>query len=64
MRAERSFFVYGFAKSNQANIDASDERDFKELARVLLAASDEALDSLVDDGKYKEVPCDVSDKEL
>jgi hypothetical protein len=34
-QAERSFFVYGFAKSDQANIDTSDERDFKELAAVL-----------------------------
>lgn len=35
--AERSFFVYGFAKSDLANIDESDERDFKELAGILLS---------------------------
>ena len=28
-RGERSFFVYGFAKNEQANIDQSDERDFR-----------------------------------
>jgi hypothetical protein len=42
-RGERAFFVYGFAKSDQANIDESDERDFKELAGKLLTASDENL---------------------
>src|SRR5258708_8448 len=31
-RGSRSFFVYGFAKNEQANIDKSDEILFKELA--------------------------------
>ena len=46
-RGHRSFFVYGFAKNEQANIDKSDERDFKELAAVLLAASEEDLTKLI-----------------
>jgi hypothetical protein len=57
-RGERSFFVYGFAKNEQDNIDESDERDFKELAKVLLEAPDEDLESLVNDGKYIEVKND------
>lgn len=57
-RGERSFFVYGFAKSEQDNIDESDERDFKELAKVLLDISNEELESLVSDGKYIEVKID------
>jgi hypothetical protein len=56
-RGERSFFVYGFAKSEQANIDDSDERDFKELAGILLAASDEDLKKLLDRGEFAEVKC-------
>jgi hypothetical protein len=54
-KGERSFFVYGFAKSDQDDIDISDERDFKELAAVLLNASDEQLADLLESGKYQEV---------
>jgi hypothetical protein len=57
-RGERAFFVYGFAKSEQDNIDESDERDFKELAKILLAASDTELKNLVKNGKYVEVKSD------
>lgn len=57
-RGERAFFVYGFAKSERENIDESDERDFKELAKILLFASDEELAGLVSDGKYVEVSYD------
>ncbi len=57
-KGDRSFFVYGFAKSDQDNIDKSDERDFKELAFVLLNASDEQLADLVERGAYQEVQCD------
>jgi hypothetical protein len=56
-KGDRAFFVYGFAKNEQDNIDESDERDFKELAKVLLAASDTELKNLVDNGKYVEVGC-------
>ncbi|MEO5348748.1 MAG: type II toxin-antitoxin system RelE/ParE family toxin [Magnetococcus sp. YQC-3] len=54
-RGDRAFFVYGFAKNAQDSIDKSDERDFKELARTVLAASDTELENLVSDGKYVEV---------
>ncbi len=45
-------------KSDQDDIDKSDERDFKELAAVLLNASDEQLADLVESGKYQEVQRD------
>ncbi len=54
-RGKRSFFVYGFAKSEQANIDESDERGFKELALKLLAASDDDLKKLLDRSEFAEV---------
>jgi hypothetical protein len=56
-----AFFVYGFAKSEQANIDKSDERDFKELAGILLAASEEELAKLIGQGEFAEVTCDAQD---
>jgi len=56
-KGERSFFVYGFAKNDQDNIDKSDERDFKDLAAVLLNASDAQVAELVESGKFQEVQC-------
>ena len=56
-RGECAFFVYGFAKNDQANVDASDERDFKELAKVLLAASDDDLKKLIERDEFVEVTC-------
>ena len=54
-KGERAFFIYGFAKNAQDNIDESDERDFKELAKTLLACSDVELEKLVSNGLYEEV---------
>lgn len=54
-RGERYFFIYGFAKNELDNIGASDERDFKDLAKILLAASDAELDNLVSNDKYLEI---------
>jgi hypothetical protein len=56
-KGERSFFVYGFAKSELANIEESDVRDFKKLAATLLAAHDADLRKLVDRGEFTEVNC-------
>ncbi len=58
-KSERSFFVYGFAKNDRANIDKSDERDLKDLAAVLLDASDEEIADLVENGTYQEIKDDV-----
>jgi hypothetical protein len=57
-KGERSFFIYGFAKNEQDNIDESDERDFKKLAKILLSASDKELENLISCGKYVEVKYD------
>ena len=32
----RAFFTFGFAKSDQANLDATELDDHKELAKILL----------------------------
>jgi len=52
---ERAFFVYGFAKNDRANVGKSEEEDFKELAKILLTASDKSLDDLKKSGKFSEV---------
>ena len=57
-----AFFVYGFAKNDQANIDASDEKDFKELAKRLLASTDEDLRALTASKQFSEVVCDDQSK--
>lgn len=55
-KESRSFFVYGFLKSEQDNIDKNDEKDFKKLAKILLAASDKDLSKLIKQKKFFEVP--------
>jgi hypothetical protein len=57
-----AFYVYGFAKSDRSNIDESDERDFKDLARVLLPLSETELKKLTDSGKYTEVEYEETDE--
>lgn len=55
-KAHRTFFVYGFAKSDMSNIDAGEERAFKELAKQLFAATESQLQQLTKAGKFLEVP--------
>lgn len=43
----RAVFVFGFAKSEQANIDAEDERELKKLAALVLSFAEEEMDQLV-----------------
>ena len=56
-RGKRAFFVYGFPKSKRENIDEAEERDFKDLAKVLFALSDSELANLVNTGIYEEIKC-------
>jgi len=54
-RGDLAFFVMGFAKNKLDNIDASDENDFKELAKYLLSAPTEKITQLLDNKKFIEV---------
>lgn len=56
---DKAFFVYGFSKSERGNIDEAEEREFKELAKVTFAFSDDQIAKLVKTGAYKEVKCDA-----
>jgi hypothetical protein len=48
-------FVYGFAKSERANIDADEEKQSKEAARYVLRLTEKQLAELVKQGDFVEV---------
>ena len=52
---ERAFFVYGFAKSDRANIDADEEAVFKKAAAYVLGLSEAHLAQLISKGQFTEV---------
>lgn len=49
------FFLYAFAKSDRANINAKEKLALKELAKAFLELGQEELDRLVNDGELIEV---------
>ena len=51
----RAFFVYGFSKSQRANIDHDEEQKFKEAAKYVLALTEKQLGELVKKGDFEEV---------
>jgi hypothetical protein len=51
----RAFFVYGFAKSRRANIDAAEEEQFKAAAKHVLALTEKQLAELLKRGDFVEV---------
>lgn len=54
-RSERAVFAYGFAKSERANIDADEEKQFKEAARHVLRLTGKQIEELVKRGDFVEV---------
>ena len=52
---QRAFFVFGFAKSEQANIDDDEEAQFKKMAKELLSLSGAQMAVLVEKGRFSEV---------
>ena len=54
-KGDKAFFVYGFLKSERENINAAEEREFKKLAKVTFALSDDELAKLAEIGAYTEV---------
>jgi hypothetical protein len=54
-RSSRAVFAYGFAKSDRANIDADEERQFKEAARHVLRLTEKQIDELLKNGDFVEV---------
>ena len=54
-RGERAVFAYGFAKSDQANLDADEEKEFKQAARHVLHLTEKQIDELLKHGDFVEV---------
>ena len=54
-RGAKAFFVYGFSKSQRANIDADEEKQFKEAAKHVLVLTEKQLAELVKKGDFVEV---------
>ena len=54
--AERAFFVYGFAKSSRANITQDETKEFKKLAKILFAMTDQQLELMLQSGDFDELP--------
>jgi hypothetical protein len=51
----RTFFVYGFAKSDRENIRPADLKGFKEAAKIDLGLTDEQLEMRLRAGAFKEI---------
>ena len=52
---ERTFFVYGFAKSVMGNINKKQLRDFKKTAKVILSLTDNQLEGVLKTSEYFEI---------
>ncbi|WP_298329694.1 type II toxin-antitoxin system RelE/ParE family toxin [Asticcacaulis sp.] len=52
---DRAFFVHGFAKNDQANIERDELDGFKRLAPVLLGATNAQIEMLLRTGKFTEI---------
>lgn len=50
----RAFFVYGFAKNQQANISDEEEAAFKKAAQHVLELTDEQLSALILNGQFSQ----------
>lgn len=57
-KGEKTFFVYGFAKKDEANISPNEEKAFKKSAVILLELSDESLNEQIEAGNFVEVKRD------
>ena len=54
-RGNKAFFVYGFPKSQQANINDDEEKQYKEAAKHVLSLAEKQLSALVKRGDFVEV---------
>jgi hypothetical protein len=54
-QSHRAFFVYGFAKNQQANIGDEEAATFRKAARHVLELTDQQLATLIQNGQFSEV---------
>jgi hypothetical protein len=57
-KGARSFFVYGFSKSELGNIGDDEEARFKIMAKHVLSLTDAQLNKLLANGQFEEVTKD------
>ena len=57
-RGERSFFVYGFAKSGRANLRRDELKAFRLLADAMLGMDEAGLEAALSNDTITEVVCD------
>jgi hypothetical protein len=57
-RGARAFFMYGFPKSQRANIDDHELKQFKAAAKHVLALSERQLAELIERGDFVEIKQD------
>jgi hypothetical protein len=57
-KEDKAFFVYGFAKSDRSNIRDDEEKQFKRMAKHVLALSDSQLNALIRNDQLEEVDND------
>lgn len=60
-KGTRAYFVHGFAKNDQDNIDSNELAALKKLASEMLSYDDEAIAKAVEFGTLTEVMCDDKD---
>jgi hypothetical protein len=58
-RADRWYFIYGFAKNELAGIDEAEKVVLKKVAAALLAMPSSALGNAEREGELMEVKCDA-----
>lgn len=54
-RGARAILAYGFSKSQRANIDPDEQRQFKEAAKLVLDLSEQQLKTSLERGDFVEV---------
>jgi len=59
---EKTFFVYGFAKSDRSDIDEKEKKDFKKLAKNYFNLTDEIIEQAVKMGLLVEILGDLHGK--
>ena len=54
-RGERAFFVYGFAKSDRADIEPDELVEFKKLAKYWFTLSEQKIDAMIENQEVTEI---------
>jgi hypothetical protein len=55
LKGDKAFFVFGFSKKDQENINSDEEAYFKKLAKVTLRMTDTEISAVLEEGTYVEL---------